>query len=380
MEQLPTWVEIDLDALRKNLRLVRGELSDGVQIQLTVKADAYGHGAARVARTAETLVDRFGVAMLDEALELKAAGIRKPILILSPVLTSEIAGVIDNGFEITVSSPAFAEEVSRHAAGSGKQANVHVEVDTGMGRTGFFAEDAGAVIENVSKLPGIRLSGVFTHFPVADSDATFTNAQVKSFRQFAAGLQGRLSRAPLFHSANSCAIVTHPESHLDMVRPGLMVYGHLTGGLETRLAIEPVMRWRTRIVQVRELPPGTPVSYGGTCRTSRDTRMAVLPVGYGHGYPFRLSNRGEVIVGGRRVPIMGRVTMDMTMVDISDVEPAPRVGDDVVLFGRQGKNIIAVDEVATWAETISYEILCGVGKRVPRIYLEDGKPETDRSR
>lgn len=372
MKPMPTWVEIDLDALRGNVRLLRGELAEGVQVLLTVKADAYGHGAVRVARASETLVERFGVATLDEALELKAAGIGKPVLIMSPVLTAEIPAVVDNGLEITVSSIEFAEQVSRYAQRARKPASVHVEVDTGMGRTGFMATAADRLVDAVAGLSGLRLAGVFTHFPVSDSDAAFTRAQVEAFRRFAAGLRARLPEMPLLHSANSAAVVTDHDSHFDMVRPGLIAYGHLPGELETRLDIEPVMRWRTRIVQIRELPPGTSVSYGRTFTTSRETRMGVLPVGYGHGYPFRLSNRGEVLVGGRRAPVLGRVTMDMAMVDLTGITPEPQVEDEVVLFGRQGKGVLSVEEVAGWTGTISYEVLCRVGKRVPRVYVDRG--------
>ena len=296
---------------------------------------------------------------------------------MCPILAGEIAGAVDHVIELTVGSAAFARAVSHYAEHSGKQAVVHVEVDTGMGRAGFFAEDAAAVIDGVVSLPGVRLAGVFTHFPVSDSDATLSHTQVKAFRAFADSLK-RLPETEHLHAANSGAILTHHDSHFDMVRPGLVAYGHLPGDLETRLPIEPVMHWRTRIVQIRELPPETPVSYGGTWRTTRATKMGVLPVGYGHGYPFVLSNRAEVIAGGRRVPVLGRVTMDITMVDLTDVQPAPEVEDEVVLFGRQGESVITVEEVAAWADTISYEILCGVGKRVPRVYLDGGKADTVR--
>jgi alanine racemase len=379
MQKLPTWVDIDLDALVGNLRAIRRSLARNVAVLLTVKADAYGHGAVQVAQAADEWVDWYGVATLDEARELRKAEVRKKILILSPVLEKEIPGVVDNGFAATVSSPEFAAALAGYASGRGIKAEVHVEIDTGMGRTGFFPEDAEAVVSRIARLDGLRLGGLFTHFPVSDSDPDFTREQARRFLAVVDRVKSAGIEVPLIHSANSAALAAVPETHMRMVRPGLVAYGHLPAGIETTLDVRPVMSWKSRLVEIRRVPGGTPVSYGRTFTTKRDTLMGIVPVGYGHGYPFRLSNTGWMIVGGKRVPVMGRVTMDMTMVDLTDVTPRSSVGDEVVLVGGSSGVTITVSDLAEWAGTISYEIMCGISKRVPRMYLRDGRIETFKS-
>lgn len=371
---LPTWLEIDLDALLHNISHIRSRLRGAPppQIMLTVKADAYGHGAVQVAAVAEPIIDRFGVATVDEAIELADAGISKKILILSPILDSEIPQVVAHDFALTVSSLPFAEAVSHAASRVRKTIDVHVEVDTGMGRTGFLVDEVAAVAGHVAGLPGLHLAGLYTHFPVADTDHDFTREQLSRFRTTIDSLASAGFTAPVVHAANSAAALGVDDTHLHMVRPGLAAYGVDPGGIDPS-SLRPVMSWKCRIVQVRSVPSGTPISYGRTFVTRRRTLMGVLPVGYGHGYPFRLTNCGEVLVAGRRAPVMGRVTMDMTMVDLTDVTPAPKAGDEVVLIGRQKGNIIRAEDVADRAGTISYEILTGVGKRVARLYRRDGR-------
>jgi alanine racemase len=376
MQKPPTWVDIDLDVLTDNIREIKRTLRRGVAVLLTVKADAYGHGAVQIAQAADDLVDWFGVATLDEAFELRRAAVRKKILILSPVIDREIPGVVDNGFAATVSSLDFARSLAAYAASTGRTSEVHVEVDTGMGRTGFFPRDVEAVVTEIARLDGIRLGGLFTHYPVSDVDPGFTIDQTRRFLAVVERVKAAGIEVPVVHSANSAAISAIPETHMQMVRPGLIAYGHCVPGAAASLQVRPVMSWRSRLVQVRRMPSGTPVSYGRTYTTRRDTFVGVVPVGYGHGYPFRLSNAGRMIVGGRFVPVIGRVTMDMTMVDLTDVEPTPVVGDEVVMVGRSGGVEISVGDVASWAGTISYEIMCGISKRVPRIYLRGGRVET----
>ncbi|MDH3217113.1 MAG: alanine racemase [Candidatus Krumholzibacteria bacterium] len=379
MQELPTWVEIDLDALIENVELVRREVTSDVQIMMTVKADAYGHGAVQVARAVEDRVDRFGVATIDEAIELSTAGIEKKILILSPILAKEIPMAVAGRFITTVSSYAFAREVSACAVAKSTEAEVHIEVDTGMGRTGVMPSDVDDLLGRVTKLAGIRCGGLFTHFPVSESDPGFTRKQVREFRKIVERIESTGMSIPVLHSANSAAIPSVPESHMTMVRPGLSIYGHYPTGASRRLPVRPVMSWKCRIVQIRHVPAGTPISYGKSFVTKRTTKVAVIPVGYGHGYPFRLSNRGAVIVEGHKVPIIGRVTMDMTMVDLTDVAGEPRPGDEVVLVGSHGPCEITVDQIADWAGTISYEILTGISKRVPRKYLRDGEVQVLKS-
>ncbi len=379
MDKLPTWLEVDLDKLTGNIELLRHLLKPEVKILHTVKADAYGHGAVQVAQAAEKRVDMFGVATVDEALELQGAGIRTPVLILSPVLAKEIPRVVEAGFAVTLSSLSFAERLSSCASEFSKTIDFHVEVDTGMGRTGLFPDEARDIIKKAVSLPFVRFAGLYTHFPVSDSDLSFTREQAESFLDFVGRLQTDGVKAPLLHSANSAAIPAVPESHMEMVRPGLLLYGYFPTAEGAAVPVQPVMNWKTRLVQVRKIPAGRTISYGRTYTTRRETVMGVIPVGYGHGYPFQLSNKGAVLLKGKRAPILGRVTMDMTMVDLTDFAETPVEGDEVVLIGKQGGASVSLHELAEWAATIPYEILCGISKRVPRTYLKNGKVETYKS-
>jgi alanine racemase len=383
MKKLPTWVEVDLDRLTKNIQNIRGRLNDGVKILLTVKADAYGHGAVQVAEASSKLVDIFGVATLDEAIELKEAGVKNKILVLSPILASEVPAVVYAGLAVTISSREIAGELSRYAVEHDKHIDVHVEVDTGMGRTGVSYDKALAEITRIASLPNLRLDGVYTHFPVSDTDTEFTRRQVTEFQSLVIQLRGAGIEIPLIHSANSAAVPSVEESHMDLVRPGLLAYGYLPGGLDPGPDFAPILTWKSRIARIRRMPPGRTISYGRSFTTERDTIVGVIPVGYGHGYPYRSSDGGQMLIGGARAPIVGRVTMDMTMVDMTDLPAVPSLGDEVVLVGRQkgpfGESAISIHEVAGWAETIGYEIICGLSKRVPRTYFRKGKVETYKS-
>jgi len=372
-----TWVEIDLDALSHNIGEVRSRTGDDLTILLVVKADAYGHGAVEVARVAVAGgIDMLGVATLQEGMELRQAGIDAPILILSPPMENETAGIVEYDLSCTVPSLGIARALSRAASARDKAATVHVEVDTGMGRSGVLLDEALPFVTAVAKLPDLELEGVFTHFPSSDEDPAFTEGQVQSFR----GLLDRLGRkgieVPLRHAANSGAVLGVASSittPLNMVRPGIVVYGLRPSGMGTDgVGLQAVMGFKSRIAQLRELPGGHPVSYGRTYTTPRPMRLAVVPVGYGHGYSWRLSNAGEVLIRGRRAPIVGRVTMDVTMIDV-DAIPDAAVGDEVVLFGRQGDEEITVDEIAAGTGTINYEVLCGIGKRVTRVFVKSGE-------
>jgi alanine racemase len=378
MKKLPTWVEVALDRLAHNIDSIRGRLS-----VLTVKADAYGHGAVQVAQASSKLVDIFGVATLDEAIELKESGIKNKILILSPILASEVPAVVYAGLAVTISSGGIAAELSRYAVEHDKYIDVHVEVDTGMGRSGVSFDKARTEITQIASLPNLKLEGVYTHFPVSDSDTEFTRRQVTEFESLIEQLRGDGIEIPMIHSANSAAIPSVDESHLDLVRPGLLAYGYLPGSLEPGPDFEPILTWKSRIARIRRMPPGRTISYGRTFTTERETVVGVIPVGYGHGYPYRASDGGQMLIGGARAPIVGRVTMDMTMVDMTDLPEVPSLGDEVVLVGRQkgpfGESVISIHEVAGWAGTIGYEIICGLSKRVPRTYFRKGRVETYKS-
>jgi alanine racemase len=383
MKKLPTWVEVDLDLLTHNLKHIRKRLGGGTRVLLTVKADAYGHGAVQVAEAASGLVDIFGVATLDEAIELKEAGIRNNILILSPILSTEVPAVVYAGLAVTVSSTDIAGELSRYAREHEKQIEVHVEVDTGMGRTGVSLEEARESIAGISTLPHLKLQGVYTHFPVSESDPDFTRTQILEFESLIAGLRDDGVDVPMIHSANSAAVATVSESRMDLVRPGLLAYGYLPARLEPWPEIRPILTWKSRVARIRRMPPGKTISYGRTFTTNRDTVVGVIPVGYGHGYPYQPAAGGYMLVGGARVPIVGRVTMDMTMVDLTDLGTAPQLGDEVVLVGRQkgpfGEDSISIHDLADWANTIGYDIICGLSKRVPRTYFRKGRVETYKS-
>ncbi len=377
MLRFSTWVEIDLDALVGNIREVERRTGGGQGIMLVVKADAYGHGAVEVARVAvESGVDMLGVATLHEGIELRQAGLDDPILILSPPMENETEEIVEYDLACTVPSLAIARSLSRACAARGKSVPVHVEVDTGMGRSGVGLPEAVPFIAAIAKLPALSLEGVFTHFPSSEDDPEFTRTQVLEFKELLRTLERKGIDIPLIHAANSGAILGVPEaasSPFNMVRPGIMVYGlRASPRRGDRAGLRPVMSFKSRIAQIRELPAGHTVSYGRTFTAPAPMRMAVVPVGYGHGYSFRLSNRGEVLVRGRRAAIVGRVTMDVTLVDVTAI-PEAAVGDEVVLFGRQGGSEISVDEVAELVGTINYEIICGIGKRVTRVYVRGGR-------
>jgi len=372
-----TWVEIDLDALVHNIGAVRSRIGPERRMLLVVKADAYGHGAVEVARVAvKNGVDTLGVATLQEGIELRQASIDAPVLILSPPMEEETEDIVEYDLTCTVPSLAIARALARASAARGRTCAVHVEVDTGMGRSGVGLDEAVGFVSALTKLPELVLEGIFTHFPSSDDDRGFTERQVGLFLGLLTRLDAKGIRIPLRHAANSGGVLGVPSSFdgpLNMVRPGIAAYG-LRAGSPSANGVElvPVMSFKSRIAQIRDLPAGHTVSYGRTFAAERPMRVAVVPVGYGHGLSWRLSNCGEVLVRGRRAPIVGRVTMDVTMVDLEGVGEAV-VGDEVVLFGRQGDEEITVDEVARRVGTINYEVICGIGKRVARVYLKSGE-------
>ncbi|MGH7724115.1 MAG: alanine racemase [Candidatus Eiseniibacteriota bacterium] len=373
-----SWVEVDLDILDSNLDAIRRATDVDREILLVVKADAYGHGAVEVARAAaQRGVRQFGVATLHEGMQLRAAGVTEDVWVLSPLLASEIPQALVHGLEPTLPSLDFARELSQAALERGRPCRVHVEVDTGMGRTGIDATEAVDFLTAVDALPGVRVGSVYTHFPDADAeDLTFSRHQVLRFEEVLRALGERGLTPPFVHAANSAATLRLPEGRMQLVRPGLAAYGLEPPHAQGAADLKPAMSFRSRLVQVRRMRAGRPVSYGRTFVTARDSVIGVVPVGYGHGYSWLCSNRGAMLVTGRRVPIVGRVTMDLTMVDLTDLaqERLPRPGDPVVLFGRQNGASIPAEELAGWSETLPYEILCTIGKRVTRVYLRGGKP------
>ena len=371
---LATWVEVDLDRFDANLDALQDRIGRERRILLVVKADAYGHGAVEIAQSAAARgVRDFGVATLHEGIQLRRAGLDENVWVLSPLLDTEIPEAVAHRLEPTLPSLEFARLLSEESLRHGRATRVHVEIDTGMGRTGVDPEDAVEFLAGVAALEGLRLGSVYTHFPDADApDAGFAHEQWESFQSLLAPLAARGIRPPLVHAANSAALLRFPETLGDMVRPGLAAYG-LYPPNGNGLGLHAVMQFKSRVVQIRALPAGRSISYARTFTTRRPSVIGVVPVGYGHGYSWLCSNRGAMLVGGLRAPIVGRVTMDLTMIDLTDHQGS-RVGDEVVLFGVQDEAAISVEEVASWSESLSYEILCTIGKRVTRIYLRQGRP------
>ncbi|HEX7077840.1 MAG TPA: alanine racemase [Candidatus Eisenbacteria bacterium] len=374
--KFPTWVEVDLDRFRRNLAAIQAAIGSRRRILLVVKADAYGHGAVEIARNAVGCgIAMLGVATLHEGIELRAAGIDLPIVILSPSLLSEVDEIIEHRLTPCVGTLEFAERLSERCLAHQVIARLHVEVDTGMGRAGVVDGEAVAFIERLVGLPNLKLEGVFTHFPDADSGRTdVTEEQLRRFAEVLRGLALRKIEVALRHAANSAGILSVRDSHLDLVRPGILAYGfYPSAAVKRTIPVEGIMTFKTRIVQIRDVPPGRFISYGRTYQTTRWTRVAVLAVGYGHGYPWSLSNRGEVLIRGARAPIVGRVTMDLTMADVTHI-PEAEMEDEVVLWGgTQGASLDLV-EVADRAQTIPYDLLCSMGKRVVRVFLSEGRP------
>jgi alanine racemase len=370
-----TWVEVDLDRFAANLQAIRRHAGPGREVLLVAKADAYGHGAADMAAAAEREgVSQLGVATLLEGMQLRRAGCRLPIMAMSPLLAGEIPEAVEHGIDPTVCDLDFCRALSDEATHRGRAVRFHVEIDTGMGRTGVHLHEAETFLAEACALPGLRLASVYTHFPDADSaDLSYAHEQTRAFRELLVRLEARGLKPPRVHASNSAGTVNLPEARFDWVRVGLIAYGLHPSRDEAQLPLQPVMSFRSRLVQVRDLPAGANVSYGRTCTTTRPTRMGVVPVGYGHGYSWLLSGRGQMLVGGQRVPILGRVTMDLTMVDVTDV-PGVAVGDEVVLFGEQRGALLPVEEIAAGSETLAYEILCTIGKRVTRLYVRRGQP------
>ncbi len=368
----PTWIEIDLGAIAHNFDLLRERLRPETKMLVPIKANAYGHGAFEVAKTLEAKgAAFFGVASIDEAVALRKKGIRSPLLILNAILEEEMEAVLEYDLTQTVCTEEFAKRLSDLAEKKKKKVSVHLKIDTGMGRLGVWHEEALALARSVKKCEHLSVEGLYTHFANADgADPSTTTTQIYRFRNLMRDLKKEELLPPLTHLANSAALLNFPDSHLNLVRPGLAVYG-IDPHPKTKKALSPGLRpalsLKSRIVFLKKTPKGRRISYGGTYTTSKETVIATLPIGYADGYNRFLSNKGEVLVRGKRVPVAGRVCMDQTMIDVGAV-PEARIGDEVVLIGRQEREKVRVEDIATICNTISYEVLCWFSNRVPRVY------------
>jgi len=362
----PTVAEIDLGAVRRNLLRFRQAIGREVAIFGVVKADAYGHGAVPVARALEPLCNALAVSLVEEGLELRAAGIRAPILVLGAYYSRHQDDVLAERLTPVVYDRGDLDRFAVAAARRGRQADVHIKVDTGMSRLGISVADLDATLTRFRDLPSLRLAGLCTHFASADvPDPRTTEEALGRFEASVARVGQAGFQDLVKHAANSAAAVRFPNARLDAVRPGLALYGAMPSETVPLPGLEGALSLRTRVMAVHQIAAGTAVSYGELWRASRPSRVATLPIGYADGYPRHVRDAG-VLLGGRRVPIIGAVCMDMLMIDVTDL-PEAALGGAVTLIGRDGTEAITVDDLAGWAGTVSYEILCGISKRVPRV-------------
>lgn len=364
----PTIAEIDLNALLHNLEQVQKVSGPNRSIIAVVKADAYGHGAIKVSQTLEAAgVKTLGVALVQEGIELRQAGIRVPILIMGSILKEQIQSLFEFQLTPVLFQTPLIPLLEKEAENRGMTLPVHLKIDTGMGRLGIQPLEIRPFLKEILANKRIRIEGIMTHF--ADADQTRpenTKKQLLLWNKIMEELREFNVNPPDIHLSNSAAILSLPGVYSNPVRPGLMLYGY-SSLKDPPLFLEPVLSFKTRVVHLKTVPPDTPISYGGTFVTSRQSVIATIAVGYADGYWRALSNSGKVLIHGTRAPVVGRVCMDMTMIDVTGI-PNIHMGDEVVLIGKQGEDFISAEEVAEWVGTISYEILCGIGKRVLRVY------------
>ena len=368
-----TWVKIDLSAIEANIDAIAAKAN--VPVMAVIKADAYGHGAVPIARLLEKKCAFFGVSSMLEAKELRSAGIRLPILILGATPDDAYPLAVREDIRPAIFTWESACALSRAATAQGKTARLHFAVDTGMSRIGLqVTEEAADLCARIAALPGLVCEGLFSHFATADeTDLTRARAQAARFADFDAMLKARGLKIPIRHLNNSAGVMNFSE-HYDMVRSGIVTYG-LYPSSEVDpgdLPLRPALSWYSRVTHVKTLPAGREISYGGTFVTTRDTRVATVAVGYADGYRRSLSGRFYVLIRGRKAPILGRVCMDQLMVDVTDI-PDAAAGDTVTLAGRDGKERITIEELAAAAGSFNYETVCGISRRVPRVYLKDGQ-------
>lgn len=370
--------EIDLDAILHNMDAMRGNIAKDTKIMAVIKADGYGHGAVEIAETIEKLDYLYGyaVATVEEGLILRNHGIQKPILILGYVFPDQYVDMIKAGIRPTVFTREMAEKLSVAAASIGRDCKIHFAIDTGMSRIGYqVTEEVADEMAQLSKLPHIIVEGIFTHFAKADEkDKEPTYQQIKLFRKMIDMLEERGVSIPIHHCSNSAGIVDIPEANMDMVRAGITLYGMWPSEDvdKTAISLKPALSLVTHVAYVKELPAGRAISYGGTYVTKEPRMIATIPVGYADGYARGLSNKGAVLIHGRRAPILGRVCMDQFMVDVTDI-PGTAEGDECMLFGEQEGEILSVEEVSELAGSFNYEFVCDVGRRVPRVFYQNGK-------
>ena len=371
-----TRAEKDLTAFRHNLQNLRKYLDPQTRIMAVVKADAYGHGAVPCARIAveSGAANYLGAGVIEEGIELRENGLNAPILILGSIFPDEAEDLVRHNLATILCTQPLAQALSKEAEKQDKTVSVHIKVDTGMNRLGISPENLPALLDQVRNLKNLKIEAVSTHFSSADDeDLSVTQAQLEEFQTALTILQKEGVHTPIVHCANTSALFKFPESHFNMVRPGLILYGVLPSPSlrpvidQGENPFQPVMQWKSQIILLKPIAKNQPVSYSGSFTTQRDSLIATLPIGYADGLHRMLSNKMDVLIRGRRAPQVGNICMDMILIDVTDI-PDVQAGDGVVIFGRQGDEMISVEELAVKGKTIPYEILCSVSKRVPRIY------------
>lgn len=376
MKYYSAYAEVDLDAIRHNIIEMKQHIRPTAKTMAVVKADAYGHGAAAVVDALTDIVDYFAVAHGAEAVELRNHGIDKPLLILGYSSPEEFQTLLENQITITLFHLEDGRELSRLALELGQRARIHIKIDTGMNRIGFPCNSHTiSVIQELAALPGLEIEGIFTHFAKADEmDKTAMGQQLDRFRSLLDGLQAAEINIPLRHAANSAAILEAGDFGFEMVRSGISTYGlYPSDEVDKGNAnLIPAMSLRSRIAHVKTVPAGEGISYGWSYVTERESRIATVPVGYADGYKRALSGKARVLIHGRSAPVVGRICMDQFMVDVSQI-PDVQIGDMVTLFGRDGDEYLPVEELADAAASFNYEFICGIARRIPRIYIRDGR-------
>lgn len=374
------WAEIDLDAIKHNIAVVK-KLTNGSDIIAVIKANAYGHGAVETANCLIRCgIDSFAVSSLREAVELRQAGIKGSVLILGYTTPDEAKSLVDYGISQAVFSKEYADALAERLLPSGEKLNIHIKLNTGMNRLGFNCKHPQRATEEIAEVLNkdcFNFEGLFTHFASADrggdAELEFTKLQAERFTAVCDSLKAKGRTPKIRHCCNSAGIFTMSDSHLDAVRLGISLYGLTPDpALELPINLRPAMSFKSTVSMVHTVENGDSVSYGRTYKAQKETRLATIAVGYADGYPRLLSGKSEVLIGGTRCRLTGRVCMDQIVVDVSHI-PEVREGDEVVLFGRQGEEFIPVEEIANICDTINYEIVCGISRRVPRYYFENGK-------
>lgn len=374
------WAEIDLGAFAHNLGRIRQRAGPGVETILVLKADAYGHGALALAQAATGLgIHSFGVGTLEEGLELRRAGLGQRVLVLGTIVDEEAEAALREGIELGVHSTDRCRMLNELASRLGTRARVHLNVDTGMGRLGVLPERAPDLLQRIHRSPGLLLCGTMTHIAATEGGREpFGRDQVQRFDAFLATARAAGLATGLVHLANSAALFTDLGGRRDAIRPGIAAFGMLPPGLAGEVDLKPILSLRSQVIFFKDVTPGTPIGYGGTWRAERLSRIATLPIGYDDGVPWRLSNKGRVLVRGSFAPIIGRVSMDYLTIDVTDI-PGVEVGDVVTLIGRDGARELSAQDLAEQAGTIPYEVTCSIGKRVRRVLVNAGTPESPAS-